>query len=162
MKKTHQRMIFTCMSTIPIFFLLFSGCSLLDVKTGGTKQSSTSESQKGPVPRYYDFGDILIPGQIKPDIKTSFVFRTEGMTAGILRFKGRVEAASVIKFFENNMAKDNWQEVGSFKSRRTIMLFSKESRRCVINITEDYNTLIEIWVIPTTSEHPAGKENNEF
>lgn len=39
---------------------------------------------------------------------------------------------------------------GSFKSYRNILLFKKESRWCVINITEkQMYTYLEIWVSPT-------------
>jgi len=64
--------------------------------------------------------------------------------------KGRVEGHSLIQFFENNMANDNWSLVSAFKSYRNIMLFKKESRWCVINITEKkMYTYLEIWVSPT-------------
>jgi hypothetical protein len=48
------------------------------------------------------------------------------------------------------MASDNWRLVSAFKSYRNIMLSKKESRWCVINITEkQFNTVLEIWVSPT-------------
>ena len=50
------------------------------------------------------------------------------------------------------MANEKWDFVSSFKSPRTIMLFKKKDRRCVINITEKkFNTLVEIWVAPTVN-----------
>ncbi|MBW1822721.1 MAG: hypothetical protein JRI92_13440 [Deltaproteobacteria bacterium] len=70
--------------------------------------------------------------------------------------KGRVEIGSLISFFEKNMAKDNWRLISSFKSSRTIMLFQKQNRWCVINITESMSTRIEIWVAPTMSEPVEG------
>jgi hypothetical protein len=68
----------------------------------------------------------------------------------VLSLEGRVDSTSLIAFFESNMAKDNWQAVSSFKSPRSILMFRKESRWCVINITEKtLGTYVEIWVAPT-------------
>ena len=60
-------------------------------------------------------------------------------------------------FFESNMTKDNWQNIGTFKSQRTMLLFQKAHRWCVMNITdESFNTHVEIWVAPTTGGAQSG------
>ena len=42
--------------------------------------------------------------------------------------------------------------ISAFKSPRTMMLFQKQTRWCVINITEgQFSTQVEIWVAPTIS-----------
>ena len=75
----------------------------------------------------------------------------------MLSLSGRVESSSLIAFFENNMAKDAWKKVSSFKSPRTILMFQKENRWCVINITDgDFSTYVEIWVAPTMTDSDAG------
>jgi hypothetical protein len=92
---------------------------------------------------------VLVPRDLKLNTKSSFVYQTSGLTGGVLIFKSKVERSSLIKFFENNMAKDNWQAVSSFKSPRTLLLFQKENRWCVINITDNsWDTLVEIWAAP--------------
>lgn len=132
--------------------VLLAGCAGTRLNSTAPGASETGQD-KGPTPLYYDFGDVLIPSELKMDKDASFVFRTPGFSAGVLSLKGRVEINSLIEFFDTNMAKDNWKLVSSFKSRRTIMLFHKENRWCVINITEkDFYTYTEVWVSPTTLE----------
>ena len=159
-KNRHGRWILAGSITMAAFLLLFSGCSGTQIKADTSPASATksaSKMEQGPTPLYYDFGDVLIPSELKVDKDASFVFRTPGFSAGVLSLKGRVEINSLIKFFDANMAKDNWQLVSSFKSRRTIMLFHKENRWCVINITEkDYYTYAEVWVSPATAEPETG------
>jgi len=141
---------------LTVLVLLVSGCASTKIKKDISATSATKKD-KGPVPLYYDFGDVLVPSELKVVKDGSFVFRTPGFSAGVLSLKGRVEINSLIDFFNSNMAKDNWKLVSSFKSRRTIMLFHKENRWCVINITEEsYNTYTEIWVSPTTTETDTG------
>ncbi len=140
-----------------IIVFLIMGCSALSDQTNtSARQGEVPETQKS-APSYYDFGDVLIPSELKLDRKSSFVYQTAGLSAGVLVLKARVELNSLIKFFEVNMTKDNWRLLGSFKSPRTIMMFKKENRWCVINITATvYNTLVEIWVAPMTNESGSG------
>jgi len=138
-----------------VVMLVIGGCAGSGIKGGEVTPSA--QKDKGPVPLYYDFGDVLVPSELKVDKDASFVFRTPGFSAGVMALKGRVEINSLIDFFHNNMTKDNWKLVSYFKSRRTIMLFNKENRWCVINITEgDFTTYAEIWVSPTTLDTGSG------
>ena len=137
----------------PVFFwgimallMLLAACTSTPKTTDG---SEAQEKNNEETPLYYDFGDVLIPRELDLDVNSSFVYHTAGFTAGILTFKSKVELGSMVNFFETNMAKDNWQPVGTFKSPRTLLLFQKENRWCVINITDNrWDTLVEIWVAP--------------
>jgi hypothetical protein len=134
--------------------LLLAACSSTPKTTDG---SDAREKNDKNAPLYYDFGDVLIPRELELDVNSSFVYHSGGFTAGILAFKSTAELDSVIDFFENNMAKDNWQAVGTFKSSRTLLLFQKENRWCVINITDKrFETLVEIWVAPFTDLSGSG------
>jgi len=150
-KNIRRRVVWAGFTVLMTFFLLFSGCAMFKGKKSGSSAASTSTRSKNEkAPHYQDFSDILIPGEMKMDKKNSFVYKTPGFTSGVLSAKGRVDANSLIRFFENNMEKDNWSLVSAFVSPRTIMLYQKENRWCVINISDkDFNTYAEIWVAPT-------------
>lgn len=140
-----------------VFFLIISGCSGVKSKKSGSESQATTPKEEGPSPLYYDFGDVLIPNELKVDKKESFVYKTPGFSAGVLALSGRVAISTLIAFFENNMQKDNWRAISSFKSPRTVMLFQKESRWCIINMSEkDFKTYVEVWVAPTINEAEAG------
>jgi len=166
MRKTGKaRRILLCVGLLSVFCFLFAGClptSKYQKKTTPTKTTKTTQKfkkpQKKPTPLYYDFGDVLIPSELKINRKASFVYETSGFSAGVLVLSGRVELNSLIAFFTNNMTKDNWKMVSSIKSARTLMLFKKESRWCVVTVLEKdlFNTEIEIWVAPTMSEGESG------
>ncbi len=125
------------------------GCSSLTQKDDTTTAPSAKTGSGVPA-LYYDFGDVLVPKELKVDKKSSFIYKTEGFSAGVLVLKGRIETSSLISFFESNMAKDGWKILSSFKSGRTMLLFQKAHRWCVMNITDErFNTYVEIWVAPT-------------
>ncbi len=155
-KRMRGRVGIVFLALVALLYLV-SGCSTLTRWTHSAASQKTSQAENETAPLYYDFGDILLPRELKVDKKASFVFRTPGLSAGVLALKGRVDGGSLIAFFENNMAKDNWQPVSSFKSPRTIMLFRKENRWCVINITEkEFSTHVEVWVAPTIAQVESG------
>ena len=140
-------------SALLCVFMIFLGCARLKTSTTGSEkpEPTATEQDETPAPLYYDFDDVLVPSELKVDKKRSFVYHTDQFTAGVLVLTGRVEINSLIRFFDNNMAKDNWRLVSSFKSPRTIMFFTKPNRGCIINVTEkQFKTEIEIWVAPTT------------
>nr|HID59348.1 hypothetical protein [Desulfobacterales bacterium] len=160
MIRYKQRLILLGYLGLIAFFLAGLGCTGKISKAKGMQEGEaliTRVQKKGPVPLYYDFEDILIPGELKLDKKHSFVFQNSNFTAGVLVFSGNVEVNSLIKFFNNNMAKDNWHLVSLFKSPRTIMLFNKQNRGCMININEkQFKCEVEIWVTPTIGNVEGG------
>ncbi|CAB5084956.1 hypothetical protein D3OALGB2SA_909 [Olavius algarvensis associated proteobacterium Delta 3] len=141
-------------SATVIWTFVFAGCSGAQTKKEESPPPPPSSGQatlevQEEKPLYLYFSDILIPRELNEIKKDSFVFRTPGMSAGVLALKGSVEINSLIAFFENNMAKDNWTLISAFKSPRSMMLFQKENRWCVINITDQrFSTYVEIWVAP--------------
>ncbi|OQX19921.1 MAG: hypothetical protein BWK80_36260 [Desulfobacteraceae bacterium IS3] len=141
-------------------FLGMTGCSSLESKDGNMVSRILQRDTKGTPSIYRDFGDVLIPGDLKVDNDSSFIYQTPGFTGGVLGLKGRVDLPSLISFFESNMSKDNWKKVSAFKSPRSIMLFHKENRWCVISMSEGrFSTYVEIWVSPTITE--TGVEKKE-
>lgn len=138
----------TELSLLCIVLILLSGCSVLKTKENTSVETPPKVAAKSEnVPTYYDFGDVLVPKELKVDEKNSFVFRTPGLTVGMLALKGRVQASTLPDFFENKMPVDGWRLVSSIEGQRTMMLFKKNSRWCVINITENqFTTTVEIWV----------------
>lgn len=148
-----------CIGIVIYLTSLITGCTTLPSERSKARSHEASRQKDKTGPLYYDFEDVLIPRELKVDQKSSFIYNTAGFSAGVLVLKGRVELGSLVTFFEKNMAKDNWRLVSSFKSSRTIMLFQKQSRWCVINITEGISTRTEIWVAPTLNEPVSGLLN---
>jgi hypothetical protein len=158
MIKMRRHNILVYIGFIAAFLFLTSGCSTTKFGKSSSSDVTAAKKQREQAPLYYDFEDVLLPKQMKLDKNSSFVFKTPGVSAGVLVLSGWIDASSLITFFESNMAKDNWNMLTSFKSRRTIMLFQKETRWCVINITDrDFGgTHVEIWVAPALNEASSG------
>jgi hypothetical protein len=141
--------------TLAFVLAVAAGCASMSKDSVNAEEGAeaTAQGEDVPGPLYYDFGDVLVPLELKVDKTRSFVYHAPGFTAGVLGLSGRVDVNSLIRFFENNMAKDNWKLVSAFKSPRTIMFFNKPNRSCIINITEGrLNSEVEIWVAPTVED----------
>jgi len=149
-----------CIGLPAFVFMNISGCaeSQFQKKATTKPKPAVEEKSKSEAPIYYDFNDVLVPGELNLEREASFIYQTAGLTAGVLVFSGRVELNSLIDFFKNNMAKDNWQIISSIKSERNMMLFKKEKRWCVVSIKEKklFDTETEIWVAPIISDTGSG------
>lgn len=157
--KRECNMKYGCLLFAVVFF--FCGCAHLNKKTDtlSSTEQTFSESQ-APSSSYMDFGDILIPYGMKVVSKETFVIRSSGLTAGVLVLKGRVEKTSLVNFFEVNMIKDNWQLISSFKLPRTLMLYHKDERWCIVSVFEGrFSTKVEIWVSPKKDAPVSGLLN---
>jgi hypothetical protein len=153
MKESKGRVSFILLSMVILITVafLFTGCAGLFSRSIDTGTNTSGQSEQASIPLYRDFEDVAIPRELKEDKKSTYIIESAGYRSGILSLKGRVERNSLIDFFKDNMAKDNWKAITSFKTpKRAIMLFQKNNRWCMINITEkEINTYIEVGVVPT-------------
>ena len=101
--------------------------------------------------KYYYFDDVRVPSELSYKPKKSFVYETPGFKAGILVFsKWRLDADSLMDFFNYRMEKDNWKMMNSFKGKESVLNFSKPDKTCTIKIIEKWygTTVVEIRVGP--------------
>ena len=62
------------------------GCSSL-TKKDDKATAPASKTSSAVAARYYDFGDVLVPKELKVDKKSSFIYQTSGFSAGCAGFK---------------------------------------------------------------------------
>jgi hypothetical protein len=132
-------------------FSMISGCNTLDLKnnrtaTGKPVNKTTKERPKAPV--YYDFKDVLVPGEFVENKKYSSVAENSGMATGFMSFYGPVEVNSVVNFFNIKMPIDGWRPVTVSKSPlSTLMMFNKGNRWCYIELSEtEFTTDLRIGI----------------
>jgi hypothetical protein len=98
---------------------------------------------------FYDFQDIPVPAELELQSGDSYVFQSAALKAGMLTFRGRVETGSLTNFFQMALPRENWKMKGGFRYRRTVLLFEKPDKICVIQIYEKmFYTYAEIYVVP--------------
>jgi hypothetical protein len=124
--------------------MLLSGCAQMKAMGLGSDKSSTDENR--PTPRYLDFSDVLIPGELHRVNKECFL--SNGF--GRLVVSGRIEAESLAQFFLTSMNQEGWVSLNLYKFQgSTKMFFKKPGRFATVLVTEDpLSTRAEIWVIP--------------
>lgn len=122
--------------------LLLSGCAQL--KGAGAGAPAAEETQ--PTPRYLDFSDILIPGELDRVPKECFI--TNGF--GRLVVSGRVQSESLAQFFITSMNSEGWVALNQYKYQGSIKLFfKKQDKFASLLIAEDpLSTRVELWVVP--------------
>jgi len=143
-----------------VSLLMLGGCeSALLNRDGGDAPKRSTQPATQAVGTYQEFDDVLIPNDMELDDKASFVFETPQFKTGIVTYEGRVEAVSLANFFEKELPKDNWRLRSKMKYNRTIMVFEKPDRDCIINIIDDtFKTIVEIMVAPRQDSGSAPRE----
>lgn len=134
-----------------LLFVL-AGCSSLRSETGYDAQEG--EAPTTPAPRYVaGLNDVLVPVELTLDTQNTTVFESGNFSAGMLTLTGKVSAASLAGFFRRSMTQtDGWILVGTITAPRTMMLFEKAARWCIIRISESsFSTAVEIAVLPAVS-----------
>jgi hypothetical protein len=71
------------------------------------------------------------------------------MKMGFLTLRGRVDPGSVMNFFASALPREGWKLKGEFRYNRSLLIFDKPDKICVILMKEDtYYTYVEIYVSP--------------
>ena len=111
-----------------------------------------SSSPAAPRPLFYDFPDIPVPQELDLQSKESYVVQSGSIKTGILTLRGRVDLNSLINFFQIAMLRENWKPKGYFRYQRSVLIFEKPDKICVIRLYEDvFYTYVEIFVTPASS-----------
>ncbi len=128
----------------------------------GTKSPSPDEaivSNAGAVESYEEFvpytefDDIAVPNELSRVPERTFIYENSEFKTGMIVMKGRVENQSLIDFFVNQMAKDNWTKESSIISSMSTIVFKKPYKSCMIRISDgSYNTEVEIYAVELKAE----------
>jgi hypothetical protein len=109
-------------------------------------------SPAAPRPLFYDFPDIPVPQELDLQSKDSYVVQSGSIKTGILTLRGRVDLNSLINFFQMAMLRENWKPKGYFRYQRSVLIFEKPDKICVIRLYEDIlYTYVEIFVTPAAN-----------
>lgn len=98
----------------------------------------------------YDFPDVPVPQEMSRSDGDSFVFQAGALNVGLMTLKGmRVDVGSLVSFYKAAMPRENWKPRGGFHAERTVLIFEKPEKTCVINIYEKLiNTYVEVYLAP--------------
>ncbi|MFH0772304.1 MAG: hypothetical protein V1933_06760 [Candidatus Omnitrophota bacterium] len=118
--------------SIVAFVLTFSaaGCA-----TTGYNVSSDSVSEKSlTVSNVLRFDDIPVPAGFVVISNESFIFQTENLRAGVLRYAGKASPDLTMQFYKEQMPAYNWQSINTIEFGKKQLTFEKTGQNCVVTI----------------------------
>ncbi len=131
-----------------VLLAALAACATLSKEDKASEDAGKVQKAESPG-AYQDFDDVLIPKEMKLNDKDSFVFETPQFKTGVLIYTGRVDHVSLTNFFETSMVNDNWKLRSKMKYGRTILVFEKPDRDCIINIIDQpFKTILEVYLAP--------------
>jgi hypothetical protein len=144
--------------------VLASGCAPVTKSATSPTNGSGAPAQSEPEPTsgYHEFEDIRIPNELSRDHEASYIFETNTFRTGVLVYSGSVETSSLVDFYINNMISDGWQKHSSLKAKKSIIVFEKPGKSCVITIMDKSftTTRVEILVVELRGPNPMGDQGS--
>lgn len=140
MKKQYVGLV--VMVAFLIGMVVLPGCAEMKEKLTGSPVSKSAQS----APRYLDFSDILIPGELTKNAKESYITNGQGRMV----LSGKVYGDSLAQFFLTSMYSEGWTTLNQYKYQGSIKLFFKKSERfaSILIMENPLGTWVEIWEVP--------------
>jgi len=137
-------------SMLPVLavVMIIGGC-----QTGGPwiRYQPEPPTAAPPTGAYMDYNDVQIPTGLKLDRAESYIYQTGAIKVGVLSLTTSRPIPELVVFFQENMARDNWRQVSVFTFRKTVLLFEKQGKNCLMLMqpSGEFNQFrVEIWVSP--------------
>jgi hypothetical protein len=118
---------------------IFSLGAILGCASSAKKDQGTPSSDTGLRVAFSDFEDVPIPSEVSPNKKKTQLYSAGKGKVGLLTLEGRVDLAA---FFQNNLPRNGWKPMTSLKDRDHVLVFVKDDRMCLINISEGWFTTV--------------------
>jgi len=114
-----------------LIVLAVGGCAT----TGQGPTAGSGEAENNlAVSSVLRFDDVPVPIGFSQLPKESFIFQTESVRAGVLRYEGRASPESVMQFYKQQMPVYNWQSVNIIEFGLKQLSFEKPGQSCIVVI----------------------------
>lgn len=139
------------MKRLLAFIMLFATLGLAGCAADGSISNPFSTPEPPSTPFYFaDFTDVPIPHAMS-EVKSESVitYAASGVKCGVQRFRGNVDASSLIATMRNNMSSQGWALTSLLRANESVLTFEKDDRLCTLYITDDaIYTNMRIFVTP--------------
>jgi hypothetical protein len=142
----------TALAVIVIFILIMTGGCATSAHRGS---SAASEMEKPlAVASSLRFDDVPIPSGFASIATESFIYQTENIRAGLMRYEGRSSPETVMLFYKEQMPVYNWQPVNIIEFEKKQLSFEKPGQSCIVIIEGFKNgkSLITISIGPKSEK----------
>jgi hypothetical protein len=129
------------LAVLAILFL-FALWAMAGCASTAKNDQGTASSDAGLRASFSDFEDIPIPSEISTNKKKTQLYSAGKVKVGLLTLEGRVDPDSLAAFFQNNLPRSGWKPMTALKDRENVLVFLKDDRLCLINISEGWFTTV--------------------
>lgn len=141
-----------------IAILTLSGCA-----TTGSRSSSGVETPKAlEVATLLKFQDVPAPHGFKIIPADSFIFDNDITRLGLLKYSGRANASTVVRFYRDQMPLYNWRFINLMEFNTRIINFDRDDQTCTIIVEPRHlNTVVIVSVAPKAGRASTYKLEEE-
>ena len=146
-----------------VFILIFAMLAISGCATTGSRRSTGAEIPKVlEVASLLKFQDVPAPRGFKIVPADSFIFDNDLTRFGILRYSGRADASTVVRFYRDQMPLYNWRFINLMEFNTRIINFDRKDQTCTIIVEPRHlSTLVTVSVAPKAARASTYKVEEE-
>ncbi len=146
-----------------VFILIIAMLAISGCATAGSRRSTGAEMPKAlEVATLLKFQDVPCPRGFKIVSADSFIFDNDLTRFGILRYSGRANASTVVRFYRDQMPLYNWRFINLMEFNTRIINFDREDQTCTIIVEPRHlSTLVTVSVAPKAARAATYKVKEE-
>lgn len=120
------------------FILMLNMLSSCSSSSGHSSSQPIREDELTPVSTMVEsYGDIELPIEMVLQPEKSMAMRTDSFQGGKHVYRGRVQIGSLRDYMITAMRNHKWKLVAEASSDSVVLAFTKPSRTCMVELTED-------------------------
>ncbi len=125
---------------------LLSGCAAF--QRARVRDEVVTDLDVSPVLK---FDDVPVPEGLTFLGAESYAFQTDEFRAGVLKYQGRVNPDSLVRFYRDNMPLYNWRVVNIVEFERRMLNFEKQNESCTVTIDPQGNRVLVVIAVSPRS-----------
>ncbi|MFH1778881.1 MAG: hypothetical protein ABH847_02490 [Candidatus Omnitrophota bacterium] len=114
-------------------FILMS-VTMMGCATTGYRETSAEIEKSLAVASTLRFDDIPVPSGFLQISNESFIFQSESLRAGVLKYSGKSSPDVVMQFYKEQMSLYNWQLINLIEYGKKQLNYEKTGQSCIITI----------------------------
>ena len=144
-----------------LFIIIITFVNIGCASTGSRRSDDASTPRLLEVATLLKFQDVPVPTGFKIIPDESFIFDNDITRLGLLKYSGRANGSTIVRFYRDQMPLYNWRFVNLIEFGTRIINFDRDDQTCTIIInTGHLSSTVVVSVAPKAGKASTYRAQN--